>query len=58
MRFTLEEVLRAKAAARTAVAALSIAEKLRILKRLRERDDAIRRAVRVVDPSPARKPNR
>jgi rRNA-processing protein FCF1 len=49
MRFSLDEVLRAKAAARTAVIALPIAEKLRILERLRDRDQAIRRAVKTTN---------
>ena len=46
VRFTLEDALRAKAAARTAVSALSIPEKLRILERLRDRGQAIKRAVK------------
>ena len=41
----MDDALRAKRASRAMVAAKPIAEKLRILERLRERDRAIKRAV-------------
>ncbi len=41
----MDEALRAKATARTRAARTPIAEKLRILERLRERDRAIKRAM-------------
>ena len=50
----MDEVFRAKRAARAAAAAMPIAEKLRILERLRERDHAITRAVARVEPHPTR----
>lgn len=50
MSFSLEDALRAKRAARAAAAATPIAEKLRILERLRARDRAIKRAAVVPDP--------
>ncbi len=54
MRFSIDEVLRAKRAARATAAAKPIAEKLQILERLRDRDRAIKRAVRASDPCPGR----
>ena len=45
MTFTMADVLRVKRAARAAGAARPIAEKLRTLERLRDRDRAIKRAV-------------
>jgi hypothetical protein len=48
--FSMDEVLRAKAAARAIEARTPIAEKLRILERLRERDRAIKRAVILTAP--------
>ena len=49
MSFLMDDALRAKRAARAAVSARPIAEKLRCLERLRERDRAIKRAVLVPD---------
>ena len=45
MSFSMNDALRAKRASRATAAAKPIAEKLRILERLRERDRAIKRAV-------------
>ena len=47
MSFLMDDALRAKRAARAAASAKPIAEKLRCLERLRERDRAIKRAVLV-----------
>ena len=44
MSFSMDDALRAKRAASAAAAATPIAEKLRILERLRDRDRAIKRA--------------
>lgn len=54
MTFSMDEALRVKRASRVAMAATSIAEKLRILERLRERDRAIQRAVVAPEPGPTR----
>lgn len=45
MKFTMSEALRAKREARASEAAKPIAEKLRTLERLRDRDRAIKGAV-------------
>ena len=54
MKFSMDEALRMKRASRVAMTATPIAEKLRILERLRERDRAIRRAVIALDQRPTR----
>lgn len=50
----MDDALRVKRAARAAAAGTPIAEKLRILERLRERDRVIKRAVAVSEPRPVR----
>lgn len=52
MRFSLDEALRVKRALRVAMTATPIAEKVRILGRLRERDRAIGRAVVALEQRP------
>ena len=47
--FSIDDALRAKRTARATAAALPVAEKLRILERLRERDRAIKLAVVVTE---------
>ena len=54
MKFSMDEALRIKRASRVAMTATPIAEKLRILERLRERDRAIRRAVISPEQCPTR----
>ena len=54
MRFSMDEALRVKRASRVVMAATPIAEKLRILERLRERDRAIGRAVISPEQYPTR----
>ncbi|WP_411281538.1 hypothetical protein [Gemmatimonas sp.] len=54
MRFSMDEALRIKRASRVAITATPIAEKLRILERLRERDRAIRRATIAPEQRPTR----
>jgi len=50
----MDEALRVKRASRVAMTATPIAEKLRILERLRERDRAIGRAVIALEQRPTR----
>jgi len=50
----MDEALRVKRASRVVMAATPIAEKLRILERLRERDRAIGRAVVAPEQRPRR----
>ena len=50
----MDDALRAKRAARAATAATPIAEKLRILERLRERDRTIKLAVAASEQRPTR----
>ncbi|GEM_PF-2934064 len=50
----MDEALRIKRASRVAMTATPIAEKLRILERLRERDRAIGRAVIAPEQRPTR----
>jgi len=54
VKFSMDEALRMKRASRVAMTATPIAEKLRILERLRERDRAIRRAAIALDQRPTR----
>jgi len=54
VKFSMDEALRMKRASRVAMTATPIAEKLRILERLRERDRAIRRAVVAPEQRPMR----
>jgi len=54
VKFSMDEALRMKRASRVAMTAAPIAEKLRILERLRERDRAIRRAVVAPEQRPTR----
>jgi len=54
VKFSMDEALRIKRASRVAMTATPIAEKLRILERLRERDRAIRRAVISPEQCPTR----
>jgi len=54
VKFSMNEALRVKQASRVAMTAIPIAEKLRILERLRERDRAIGRAVIALDQRPTR----
>ena len=54
MRFSMDEALRVKRVARATAAGTPIAEKLRILERLRERDRVIKGAVATSDPRPVR----
>ena len=53
MSFSMDDALRAKRAARATAAARPIAEKLRILELLRERDRAIKRAVAAPEQRPS-----
>ena len=50
----MDDALRVKRAARATAAVTPIAEKLRILERLRERDRVIKRAVVRSEPHPTR----
>ena len=56
MKFNLSEALRIKRAARARTAAQPVAEKLRMLERLRERDQTIKGA-RVASSPSAQPPN-